>query len=168
MSQSSRRIEAEPISAERFEPFGWLPVSDTDPADANHRLDFAWGDPHLNVICHGPEEVTHVDGGIVCDRMYRHASHTQALLVLDVDSVVAVAPADLDFSIPEHVGLVHAFRLSALDAFVLARGTWHWGPFPIGEEAVHLYNVQGLAYARDNDSIDLSPYGLVVSANGGS
>lgn len=166
MPERSRRIEASRISATAFEPFGWFPVADTDPADGRNRLDFAWNDPHLNVIAHGPEEVVHVEGGILCDRMYRHATHTQALLVLDVDSVVAVAPSGLEFSKPEEVSQVRAFTLHALDSFVLARGTWHWGPFPLGDAPVHLYNVQGLEYARDNDSVDLSAYGLVVSANG--
>jgi ureidoglycolate hydrolase len=159
----SRHITAEPITAAAFEPFGWLPVADTDPADGARRLEFEWGDPHLNVISHGPQEVERAEAGLRCEQMFRHGSHTQALLVLDTESVVAVAPAHLDFSRPEDVRSVRAFRLSPLDAFVLHRGTWHWGPFPLGDRAVHLYNVQGFGYARDNDSVDLSGYGLIVS-----
>ncbi len=50
---------------------------------------------------------------------------------------------------------MRAFRLEKLDAVVLHRGTWHWGPFPLGDEPVLLFNVQGLGYARDNASADL-------------
>jgi hypothetical protein len=45
--------------------------------------------------------------------------------------------------------------VAPLAAFVLHRGTWHWGPFPLGTEAVQLLNVQGLGYARDNASVSL-------------
>lgn len=160
-----RQIKSVPITAPAFEPFGWLPVQDTDPADGRHRLEFEWGDPHLNVISHSPQEVTRAEGGLRCEQMFRHLTHTQALLVLDCDSVVAVAPASIDFSAPGDVNEIRAFVLRPLDSFVLHRGTWHWGPFPLGEQAVHLYNVQGFGYARDNDSVELKEYGLVVSAN---
>ena len=36
------------------------------------------------------------------------------------------------------------------------RGTWHWGPFPVGPEAVRMFNVQGKRYAEDNASVDLA------------
>jgi hypothetical protein len=38
---------------------------------------------------------------------------------------------------------------------VLHRGTWHWGPYPLAAEAVRLFNVQGLRYREDNESVDL-------------
>ena len=50
---------------------------------------------------------------------------------------------------------MRAFRLRPLDAFVLHRGTWHWGPFPLGGDPVQLLNVQGRRYAEDNASVDL-------------
>ena len=71
-------------------------------------------------------------------------------------SVVAVAPADIDFSVPEHLDQVRAFVLRPLDCFVLFQGTWHWGPFPLGPEPVQLLNVQGVRYAEDNASVDLA------------
>ncbi len=156
-------IKAQQLTSEAFESFGWLPVSDTDPRDGARRLEFEWADPHLNVISHGPDEVTRTDEGLVCERMFRHATHTQALLVLDTESVVAVAPAGVDFEDPRDLDHLMAFRLSPLDSLVLSRGTWHWGPFPVGGQAVHLYNVQGRLYERDNDSVDVSRFGLVVN-----
>jgi hypothetical protein len=46
----------------------------------------------------------------------------------------------------------------------LARGTWHWGPFPLGDEPVRLLNVQGRRYAEDNDSVDIAAIDDVVVA----
>ena len=162
MSLTARRITAQAITPSAFEPFGWLPVADSDPADGRRRLEFAWADPHVNVICHGPEEVRHGPDGLWCDRMFRHVSHTQALLVLDNDSVLAVAPAGVAFSGEDDVGSVRAFRLGVHASVVLDRGTWHWGPFPVGKEAVHLYNLQGYEFARDNDSVDLARFAILV------
>ena len=45
-------------------PFGWIPVADTDPADGGHRLHFEWGDPHLNVIAHYPDEIERTADGL--------------------------------------------------------------------------------------------------------
>ena len=87
--------------------------------------------------------------------MYRHDTHTQALMVMNCDAVVAVAPASLDFSDPADLDEIRAFVLHPLDCLVLHRGTWHWGPFPIGPDPVRLLNVQGRRYAEDNASVDL-------------
>jgi ureidoglycolate hydrolase len=153
---STTTVRAEPLTAEAFAPFGWLPVADTDPADQDHRLHFEWADPNLNLIAHFPDEIEHAPGGAPrCTVLYRHATHTQALMPLNVEAVVAVAPADLTFTSPADLASVRAFRLAPLDAFVLHPGTWHWGPFPLGAEPVQLLNVQGLRYAEDNASVDL-------------
>ena len=45
---------------------------------------------------------------------------------------------------------------------MLHRGTWHWGPFPLGDEPVTLFNVQGLRYAEDNVKVDLAERALAV------
>ena len=149
-------LVAEPLTAAAWEPFGWLPVDDTDPADRAHTLEFEWADPHLNVITHAAGEVTHTEHGLVCERMYRHDTHTQALTPLNCDAVVAVAPAGVDFSEPGDVATVRAFVLHPLDTLVLHQGTWHWGPFPVGDEPVRLLNVQGRRYTEDNASVDLA------------
>ena len=56
-------------------------------------------------------------------------------------------------------GELRQFRLRPLDAFVLHRGTWHWGPFPVGAPRVDMLNVQGLRYAEDNDCCPLGTVG---------
>ncbi|MGZ4690447.1 MAG: ureidoglycolate lyase [Acidimicrobiia bacterium] len=149
-------LDAGTLTDDAWEPFGWIPVPDTDPRDQERTYEFLWGDVHVNLISHTADEVEHTDRGPVCAVMYRHDTHTQTLMPLNVDSVVAVAPADVDFSEPAHLEAVRAFRLRPLDCFALYRGTWHWGPFPVGSEAVRMFNVQGKRYAEDNTSVDLA------------
>jgi ureidoglycolate hydrolase len=74
---------------------------------------------------------------------------------LNVDSVLAVAPADVDFADRDDLDAVRAFLLRPLDRLTLARGTWHWGPFPVEHDPVRLFNVQGKRYAEDNARADL-------------
>ena len=94
--------------------------------------------------------------------LYRHDTHTQAIMSLDVPAVIAVAPAEVDFSSDKDADGIRVFRLQPLEPFVLHRGTWHWGPFPIADPAVRLFNVQGLRYAEDNASVDLAAKGMAV------
>lgn len=158
----ARRLTAAPLTAETWKPFGWLPVDDTDPADGGNRLKFEWGDPHLNVIAHRSDEVERRGEAYVCDGLYRHTSHTQALLVLDADAVVAVAPPSTRFGGEVDAATIRAFLLRPLDAFVLSAGTWHWGPFPVGTDSVRLYNLQGFRYREDNERADLEVLGAAV------
>ncbi len=156
MSGSTARvIAARPLTAQDWAPFGWLPVADSDPRDRELTYEFTLGDPHVNVIAHSPDEVDRVGGRLVCDRLYRHDTHTQTLLALDAVSVIVVAPAAIEFGSVADLDHVRAFVVRPLDGFALARGTWHWGPFPIGQTSVHLWNVQGKRYAEDNRCADL-------------
>lgn len=150
-------VRAEPLARSSWGPFGWLPVDDTDPSDGQQTLEFEWRDPHVNFIAHAADEVQRDADRIRCDRMYRHDTHTQTLMPTNCDSVVAVAPAKVDFSRPEHLDTIRAFVLHPLDCVVLARGTWHWGPFPLDGDHVRLFNVQGRRYSEDNACVDLTP-----------
>lgn len=153
-----RSIVLEPgsLTPEDWQPFGWIPVADTDPRDATFTYEFRWGDAHVNLISHAADEVEHTERGSVCAVMYRHDTHTQTLMPLNVESVVAVAPAAVDFSDPAHLESVRAFRVQPLECFALHLGTWHWGPFPVGPDPVRMFNVQGKRYAEDNTSVDLA------------
>jgi ureidoglycolate hydrolase len=141
-------------------PFGWIPVPDTDERDGRERLSFEWADPHLNVIGHARAEVPATAEGLQCLSMFRHQTHTQALMPLDHEAVIAVARADEFFAGPDAWRSIRAFVLQPLEAIVLRRGTWHWGPFPTNAASVSLFNVQGLRYREDNDEIDLAARGL--------
>jgi ureidoglycolate lyase len=162
VARASRRIVPGPVTRETWAPFGWIPLSDTDPADGHERLTFAWGDPHVNVISHAPDEIVRRGDELHCERLYRHETHTQVLLALNGPSVLAVAPPKTDLSTDAGLDAIRAFRLEKLDAVVLHPGTWHWGPFPLGDEPVLLFNVQGLGYAQDNESEDLAARGVEV------
>ena len=157
MSTSPRfPVRAERLSSAAWARFGWLPLADTDPADAELDYEFAWGDAHVNVISHAPDEIERVGDALVCDRFFRHDTHTQVLLPLDEESVIAVAPASARFSSREDLADVRAFVLQPLAGVTLFRGTWHWGPFPTGDAPVHLWNVQSKRYTEDNACADLT------------
>lgn len=149
-------LRSEPLTRDGWAPFGWIPTDDTDPLDATFTYEFAWRDPHVNVIAHGADEVEHTPVGLLCDGFYRHDTHTQVLMPLDAESVIAVAPPAVDFRDPSDLEHARAFRLRPLVAVTLHRGTWHWGPFPVGAERVRLFNVQGKRYREDNAHVDLA------------
>jgi hypothetical protein len=159
MSEEVRRVTPVPLTSDGWAPFGWLPVPDTDPSDGDRRLEFAWQDVHVNLIGHRRDEVPEVSGGLRCDVLFRHATHTQVVMPLDVTAVVVVAPAALSMETATDVDEVRAFVLDTLQPIVLNRGTWHWGPYPVGAPSVEIFNVQGLRYAEDNDSVDLGALG---------
>ena len=162
MSQQRRKIRPEPLSEAAWAPFGWLPVSDTDPRDGEHRLTFTWDDAHVNLIGHSRDEVPANDDGLRCEMLFRHDTHTQTVMSLDVPAVIAVAPGSAAFTGPGDAEAIRVFRLEPLEPLVLHRGTWHWGPFPVSAAQVRLFNVQGRRYADDNACVDLAGQGADV------
>lgn len=163
MAEAARTIEAEPFDEKAWEPYGWVPVEDTDPRDGGHRLRYEWDDAHLNVIGHSLVEVDKTQAGIRCDELFHHNTHTQALMSLNCDCVIVVAPAGKDFGGDvSDLDDVRAFLLRPLQPIVLHQGTWHWGPYPLDDDPVSLLNVQGLRYAEDNGRTDLAELGLSV------
>ena len=161
----TRVVVPEDLSEDAWSPFGWLPVADTDPRDGEHRMTFEWADAHVNLIGHARAEVPETDRGLRCEMLFRHDTHTQSLMSLDVAAVIAVAPAGVEFSDRADVESIRAFRIGPLEPLVLHRGTWHWGPFPVDAPEVHLFNVQGLRYAEDNRRVDLAAKGLAVEVD---
>ena len=159
MGESVRQITPTPLTPETWRPFGWLPVADTDPSDGDQVLEFTWGDVHVNRISHRRDEVPETEGGLRCQVLFRHLTHTQVLMPLDVAAVVAVSPPEVAMTSVADAAQVRAFVLEPLSAVVLHRGTWHWGPFPVAADSVSLFNVQGRRYLEDNDSVDLEGLG---------
>jgi ureidoglycolate hydrolase len=157
-----RAVVVEPLNEAAWEPFGWLPVADTDPRDGEHRMSYEWADVHVNVIGHARSEVPATPDGLRCEMLFRHDTHTQSVMPLNVPAVIVVAPADTEFTDARDAELIRAFRIEPLEPLVLHRGTWHWGPFPIEGDEVRLFNVQGLRYAEDNRCMDLAAKGLAV------
>ncbi len=165
MSGYAKAVNPEPLSAAAWAPFGWVPVPDIDPRDGDQRMTFQWEDAHVNLIGHARNEVPQLEHGLGCEMLFRHDTHTQALMALDVPAVIAVASADVEFERPDEVESIRVFRLEPLQPFVLHRGTWHWGPFPVEAAEVRLFNVQGLRYAEDNRCVDLASKGLSVEVD---
>ena len=147
-------IEVQTLDRDAFAPFGWLPAPEGDEHDERQELAFEWADAHLNYIAHAAEELRRVPEGAVVERLYRHRTHTQALMPANGEAVLLVAPATADFSTEADVRALRAFLLHPLDVVVLHRGTWHWGPFPTGADPVRLLNLQGRRYREDNDSVE--------------
>jgi ureidoglycolate hydrolase len=152
------QITPDPLTTEGWAPYGWLPVPDTDPTDGEGRLAFSWNDVHVNIISHRRDEVPEFDARLRCEVMFRHTTHTQALMSIDAAAVIVVAPPGTD---PARIGL-RAFLLPVLSPVVLHQGTWHWGPYPVTAEEVRLFNVQGYRYREDNQRVDLAAAGAAV------
>ncbi len=161
-SAEQRTVFPERLTEGAWAPFGWLPVADTDPKDGQERMTFEWGDAHVNLIGHLRSEVPETGHGLRCEMLYRHDTHTQSVMPLNVPAVIAVAPAGIEFADESDGEAIRAFRIEPLESLVLHRGTWHWGPFPIEGAEVRLFNVQGLRYAEDNRCVDLVAKGLSV------
>jgi ureidoglycolate hydrolase len=161
----ARSVVPERLSEAAWSPFGWLPVADTDPRDGEHRMAFEWDDAHVNLIGHARSEVPQTARGLRCDMLYRHDTHTQSLLAINVPAVIAVAPAGVEFSSYRDVESIRVFLIEPLEPLVLHRGTWHWGPFPVDSPEVRLFNVQGLRYAEDNRCMDLAAVGCSVEVD---
>ena len=156
------------LTEAKWSPFGWLPVADVDPRDGKETLTFEWADAHVNLIGHARAEVPETPTGLRCEMLFRHDTHTQALMPLNVPAVIVVAPAHVEFANQDQNqaqadrASIRAFRIEPLESLVLHRGTWHWGPFPLEGPEVRLFNVQGLRYAEDNRCVDLASKELAV------
>ena len=159
---AARTIEVEPFDDKAWAAYGWVPMRDTDSRDGDFRLSYEWDDVHLNIIGHSLEEVTKTEKGLRCDELFHHETHTQALMALNCDCVIVVAPAGTDFENAGDLDRIHAFLLHPLQPVVLHQATWHWGPYPLDDEPVSLLNVQGLRYAEDNGRTDLAGRNMSV------
>ncbi len=152
-----KTIRLTPIAAtpDSFAPYGVLPSDEGDgkpTADLEFLLDDGW----VNYIGHSRDEIEVVAGRLRCELLNRHDTHTQTLMPVDADAVVVVAPAEHDFSQPAHFDAVRAFALPRLTCVHLHRGTWHWGPYPVGANFVRMLNIQGRGYPNDNAVVRLT------------
>ena len=86
-STRERAVVPAPLTEAAWSPFGWLPVADVDPKDGNETLTFEWADAHVNLIGHARAEVPETPRGLRCDMLFRHDTHTQALMPLNVPAV---------------------------------------------------------------------------------
>ena len=160
-----RTIDLEPIAATRdsFADYGVLPPDEGD-GQPTADLEFLLADGWVNYIGHALGEVEVRDGRLCCTLLNRHDTHTQTLMQMSGDAVVVVAPANVDFSRPEHFDTVKAFALPQHTCVHLHRGTWHWGPYPVGADHVRIFNIQGRGYPNDNGVVELTrDHGVVFT-----
>jgi ureidoglycolate hydrolase len=156
-----RRLDLTALTHGSWQPFGALPSQEATEHDTAD-LEFEWGDGHLNFIGHRRDEVPASAASVRCEMLFRHRTHTQALMSMDADTVVVVAPPGTEFSASADFVSVRAFALPALTPVLLHRGTWHWGPFPVRDPSVRLLNVQGRRYPEDNECVRLATDHAVV------
>jgi len=153
----TKTVVLEPIAAtaESFAPYGALPPDEGD-GQPTADLEFLLNDGWVNYIGHGLDEVE-VRGDVLrCELLNRHDTHTQTLMPMTGDAIVVVAPAAVDFSEPTHFDTVRAFALPRHTCVHLHRGTWHWGPYPVGASHVRIFNIQGRGYPNDNGIVWLA------------
>lgn len=144
-----RTLQLEDVTHETWAPFGSIPSDEQTEHDTSD-LEFLWNDGHVNFIGHTNDEIERTPRGALCDLLNRHDTHTQTLMPFDGDAYAVVAPAAVDFTEPAHLETVRAFRLPRGSVVHLARGTWHWGPYPLGADSLRIFNIQGRGYAHDN------------------
>jgi hypothetical protein len=152
-----RSIALEPHTAteKSFAPYGVLPPDEGD-GHPTADLEFLLNDGWVNFIGHTLAEIDVRDGNLRCELLNRHDTHTQTLMPMSGPAVVVVAPPTADFSEPAHFDAVQAFLLPAHTCVHLHRGTWHWGPYPVGSESVRIFNIQGRGYPNDNGVVELT------------
>jgi ureidoglycolate hydrolase len=144
------RLRLEPVTPESWAPFGSIPGDEGTEHDRSD-LEFLWDDGHVNFIGHHNDEIAFTtDGAAICELLNRHDTHTQTLMPYDTDAYCVVAPAACDFADAADFEQIRAFRLPRHSVVHLARGTWHWGPYPLGADSVRIFNVQGTGYVNDN------------------
>jgi ureidoglycolate hydrolase len=152
-----RTVTLDPIAAtiESFAPFGVLPPLEGD-GKPTADLEFTKNDGWVNYIGHTLDEIEVRNGEYRCELLNRHDTHTQTLMPMSGDALVVVAPAAVDFSEPAHFDMVRAFALPRHTCVHLHRGTWHWGPYPVGAETLQIFNIQGRGYPSDNGVVELT------------
>jgi Ureidoglycolate lyase len=151
------------VTAAAFAPFGVLPPDEGD-GEPTADLDFVLDDGWVNYIEHGLDEIEVVDRALRCEVLNRHDTHTQTLMPMTGPAVIVVAPSAADFSTSADIDRVVAFTLPQHACVHLTRGTWHWGPYPVGAATVRIFNIQGRGYTRDNAMVRFpQDFGLAYS-----
>ncbi len=139
-------VTAEPLTAHAFAPFGQVLATEPHEAAIAVRDGEGW---IMNVL-------TYEYRPLVCDHLNAHHKATQMLVPLGSGpAVIVVAPPGTAFASVGDLASLRAFVLDGRAAINLGFGTWHWGPYPVGDR-VDLLNLQGRGFADDNEIADLA------------
>ena len=142
-------LTPEPATLESFAPYGVIPPFEGD-GNPTADLVFTRDDGWVNFIGHTLAEIEVRDGRLRCELLNRHDTHTQTLMPMTGRALIVVAPAAVDFSDAADFDAVRAFEIPQHGCLHLARGTWHWGPYPLDAPALRIFNIQGRGYPTDN------------------
>lgn len=148
-------LTLEQPTRESFAAYGVIPPFEGD-GNPTADLVFTRNDGWVNFIGHTLDEIEVRAGRMRCELLNRHDTHTQTLMPMSGDALVVVAPAEVDFSQPEHLDTVKAFALAQHACVHLHRGTWHWGPYPVGTAEVRVFNIQASGWPTDNGIVELT------------
>jgi hypothetical protein len=85
---------------------------------------------------------------MVLNRMERHLRTREALIALDGEAVLCVAPPQEE----ANGGLsgITAVRICTGQALILETGAWHWIPFPVGDTAARFLVIFHSGTGRDD------------------
>jgi ureidoglycolate hydrolase len=129
-----RALAVHPVTPENFARFGsvGLPQQDGVHGAPDVPLDLTQGVPRFYLM-----QLKERDGSF--DKMARHDRVTQCLASADGGPwLLAVAPAGM--AAPS-IDDIAAFRIPGQCFVMLARGTWHAGPY-FGEASRNFYNLE--------------------------
>lgn len=149
------QLTLESATPESFAAYGVIPPLEGD-GNPTADLVFTRDDGWVNFIGHTLDEIEVREGRLRCALLNRHDTHTQTLMPMTGDTIVVVAPPAVDFTRPEHLNTVKAFALPQYSCVHLHKGTWHWGPYPVGAADVRVFNIQGRGWPTDNGVADLA------------
>jgi ureidoglycolate hydrolase len=139
VATSTFAVQAEPLTADAFAPFGQVIDRGDMVMELRDGEEFA-----LNVLSYDHRP-------LVCDHLNRHHRATQALVALaGRPTLVVVAPPECDFADADDLRSIRAFVCDGTAGINIALATWHWGPYPLMDR-VDLVNVQGKGFTDDNE-----------------
>ena len=122
MSEQRRKVGPEPLSEDGLGAFRLAPRGRHRPPGRGAPPDLRLGRRPRQPDRPRPAEVPATADGLRCEMLFRHDTHTQTVMSLDVPAVIAVAPAAVDFSAPDDADAIRVFRLEPLEPLVLTGG----------------------------------------------
>ncbi len=181
MSIEIREVQAEPLTAEAFAPFGWVMeakdegridnvdflemgvanLSDDVPKeryDDWNVLDY-WGD--VTELTQEPMRLGYMrprQRALEYSWFERHVKGTQSFIPLgggrSVFSIAPISDNDDPDAVPD-LSKVRAFHLDGTVGVTIRPGVWHWTPFPLGGGCDFLILVRRDVASDDLNFIDL-------------
>jgi ureidoglycolate lyase len=155
-------LNAQPLSAEAFAPFGTL-LGQPTAEPLLTRGDITYWHATADLSGLGASGVT---GHLIAHRrelqlncIERHNHTPEAFIATAGRSLLVVGrPGNADDA------QLCAFELTAGQAVLLHQGTWHWAPYPLTETATFLLLLRAETAEHDVEMADISPITLWATA----